>query len=108
MQVFFLVNVSAPLINYLFSTYAHRLIQYAYFYNVTEANRRYWKALLVSQIFPFLWAELHHIGTERCDLLQEFEKNFRIQKSPHKTYSFIRAIRAIKYLVFSKMLLGSV
>jgi len=59
------------------------------FHNVTEANRWYWKALLVSQLFPFLWAELHHIGTERCELLQEFEKiwkNFRIQKSPHKTW----------------------
>ena len=44
------------------------------FHNVTEANRWYWKALLVSQLFAFLWAELHHIGTERCDLLQEFEK----------------------------------
>ena len=44
------------------------------FHNVTEANRWYWKALLVSQLFTVLWAELHNIGTERCDLLQEFEK----------------------------------
>lgn len=54
------------------------------FHNVTEANRWYWKALLVSQLFPFLWAELHHIGTERCDLLQEFEKIFGYKKARTK------------------------
>ena len=30
------------------------------FHNVTEADRRLWKAPLVSQLFPFLWAEPHH------------------------------------------------
>lgn len=30
------------------------------FHNVTEAVRRLWKAPLVSQLFPFLWAEPHH------------------------------------------------
>ena len=30
------------------------------FHNVTEAGRRLWKAPLVSQLFPFLWAEPHH------------------------------------------------
>ena len=29
------------------------------FHNVTEAGRRLWKAPLVSQLFPFLWAEPH-------------------------------------------------
>ena len=30
------------------------------FHNVTKADRRLWKAPLVSQLFPFLWAEPHH------------------------------------------------
>ena len=30
------------------------------FHNVTEADRRLWQAPLVSQLFPFLWAEPHH------------------------------------------------
>ena len=30
------------------------------FQNITEADRRLWKAPLVSQLFPFLWAEPHH------------------------------------------------
>ena len=30
------------------------------FHNVTEADRRLWKAPLVSLPFPFLWAEPHH------------------------------------------------
>ena len=30
------------------------------FHNVTEADRRLWKTPLVSQLFPFLWAEPHH------------------------------------------------
>ena len=30
------------------------------FHNVTEADRRLWKAPLVSQLFPFLWAKPHH------------------------------------------------
>ena len=30
------------------------------FQNITEADRRLWKASLVSQLFPFLWAEPHH------------------------------------------------
>lgn len=30
------------------------------FHNVIEADRRLWKAPLVSQLFPFLWAEPHH------------------------------------------------
>ena len=33
---------------------------------------------------------------------------YMVLKSPHKTYSFIRAIKAIKYSVFNKKLLGSV
>ena len=81
------------------------------FHNVTEANRWYWKALLVSQLFPFLWAELHHIGTERCDLLQEFEKNLkkilRIQKRPAQNMNFVRAT-GIVYLIVDSMLLNQI
>ena len=39
---------------------------------------------------------------------KKFKNFFRHEKSPHKTYSFIRAIKAIKYSVFNKKLLGSV
>ena len=38
------------------------------FHNVTEADRRLWKAPLVSQLFPFLWAEPHHADVSLfCD-----------------------------------------
>ena len=38
------------------------------FHNVTEAGRRLWKAPLVSQLFPFLWAEPHHADVSLfCD-----------------------------------------
>lgn len=76
------------------------------FHNVTEANRWYWKALLVSQLFPFLWAELHHIGTERCDLLQEFEKIFGYKK-PAQNMNFVRAT-GIVYLIVDSMLLNQI
>ena len=48
------------------------------FHNVTEADRRLWKAPLVSQLFPFLWAEPHHAGVslfcEYRSWLNDFSK----------------------------------
>ena len=60
------------------------------------------------------WLSLfpHHIGNGRCDLLSWNRKNFKnffwYEKSPHKTYSFIRAIKAVRYSIVDKVLLGSV
>ena len=56
----FLAKLSAPLVSYL-SQHTHiGLSNMRVFHNVTEADRRLWKAPLVSQLFPFLWAEPHH------------------------------------------------
>jgi hypothetical protein len=49
------------------------------FHNVTEADRRLWKAPLVSQLFPFLWAEPHHADVSLRGSLAFFWKGYGVQ-----------------------------
>lgn len=51
------------------------------FHNVTEANRWYWKALLVSQLFPFLWAEPHHADVSLFCEDRSWQNNFSNSRS---------------------------
>ena len=46
------------------------------FHNVTEADRRLWKAPLVSQLFPFLWAEPHHADVSLFCEDRSWQNNF--------------------------------
>ena len=51
------------------------------FHNVTEADRRLWKAPLVSQLFPFLWAEPHHADVSLFCEDRSWQNNFSNSRS---------------------------
>ena len=51
------------------------------FHNVTEADRRLWKAPLVSQLFPFLWAEPHHADVSLFCEARSWQNDFSNSRS---------------------------
>ena len=51
------------------------------FHNVTEADRRLWKAPLVSQLFPFLWAEPHHADVSLSCEARSWQNDFSNSRS---------------------------
>ena len=51
------------------------------FHNVTEADRRLWKAPLVSQLFPFLLAEPHHADVSLSCEARSWQNDFSNSRS---------------------------
>ena len=45
-------------------------------YHFLQADRRLWKAPLVSQLFPFLWAEPHHADVSLFCERRSWQSNF--------------------------------
>ena len=106
----FLAKLSTPLTSYLFSTYAHRLIQYAYFSQCYRSKQMVLESfvsistipILVGRTAPYRYGKVWFVAGIWKDL-----KKFSDTKKPAQNMNFVRAT-GIVYLIVDSMLLNQI